>query len=91
MSKIVTLNVSLPAETVAFLHETVENGEYLNPSEAIRDALNVWKLERRIEAPEPDELRRLVNEGINSGPSLDAEEVFSCLRAQSEILSPEPQ
>jgi antitoxin ParD1/3/4 len=49
---------------------------------ARRDALRDWRLRRKIESLETEELRRLVQEGIDSGPSLDAGEVFARLRAR---------
>jgi antitoxin ParD1/3/4 len=51
-------------------------------SEVIRDALRAWRLRRKIETLETDELRRLVTEGIESGPGLDADAVFAKLRAR---------
>jgi antitoxin ParD1/3/4 len=48
----------------------------------IRDALRDWRLRRKIETMETGELRRLVLEGIESGPGLDADTVFSRLRAR---------
>ena len=46
----------------------MERGEYGSVSEAVRDALRDWRLRRKIETLEIDELRRLVQEGIDSGP-----------------------
>jgi Arc/MetJ-type ribon-helix-helix transcriptional regulator len=45
----------------------------------IRDALRDWRLRRKMET---GELRRLVLEGIESGPGLDSDTVFSRLRAR---------
>jgi hypothetical protein len=35
-----------------------------------------------VETKDTTELRRLVQEGIDSGPSIDAETVFACLHAK---------
>ena len=48
----------------------------------MRDALRDWRLRRKIETLEAEELRRLVQKGIASGPSLDANAVFARLRAR---------
>jgi antitoxin ParD1/3/4 len=49
---------------------------------AVRDALRDWRMRRKIETLEIEELRRLVQEGIDSGPGLDADAVFARLRAR---------
>ncbi|MBR8835102.1 MAG: type II toxin-antitoxin system ParD family antitoxin [Stigonema ocellatum SAG 48.90 = DSM 106950] len=82
MATVEKISVALPPEMVAVIREAVESGEYSSASEVIREALRGWKLKRKVEALEMDELRRLVQEGISSGPSIDAELVFSRLRAK---------
>lgn len=39
-------------------------------------------MKRKVESLELDELRHLLQEGIESGPSIDAELVFSRLRSK---------
>jgi Arc/MetJ-type ribon-helix-helix transcriptional regulator len=56
--------------------------EALGPMVAVRDALRDWRMRRKIETLEIEELRRLVQEGIDSGPGLDADAVFARLRAR---------
>jgi antitoxin ParD1/3/4 len=46
-------------------------------SESLRD----WRL-RKLEAIEIDALRRLVQEGIDSGAGLDVDDVFARLRTR---------
>lgn len=82
MSTVEKISVALPSEMVAALRAAVDSGEYSSASEVIREALRGWKLKRKVEALELDELRRLVQEGIESGPGVDAELVFSRLRAK---------
>ena len=82
MSTVEKISVALPPEMIAVLRAAVESGEYSSVSEVIREALRAWKLKRKVETLELDELRRLVQEGIDSGPSIDAELVFSRLRAK---------
>jgi antitoxin ParD1/3/4 len=71
---------------VAVVRAAVESGEYSSASEVIREALRAWKLKRKVEALEVEELRRLVREGIESGPSVDADLVFSRLKAKYAAL-----
>ncbi len=82
MSTVEKISIALPQEMIAVLRAAVDSGEYSSTSEVIRDALRAWKLKRKVETLELEELRRLVQEGIDSGPSIDAELVFSRLRAK---------
>jgi antitoxin ParD1/3/4 len=45
-------------------------------------ALRDWRLRRKIETLETEELRRLVREGIESGPGVDADAAFARLRTR---------
>ena len=87
MATVEKISVALPPEMLAVVRAVVESGEYSSASEVIREALRDWKLKRKVEALELDELRRLVQEGISSGPSVDAELVFSRLRAKYAAMS----
>jgi len=80
MATVEKISVALPSEMVALVCAAVESGEYSSASEVIREALRAWKLKRKVEALEFSELQRLVQEGISSSPSVDAELVFSRLR-----------
>jgi antitoxin ParD1/3/4 len=61
-----TMNISLPDEMKAFVEERVQSGRYANASDYVRDLI-------RREQTEHDrvltELRRLVQEGLDSGYS----------------------
>lgn len=67
---------------MAELRAAVEGGDYGSISEVVRDALRDWRLRRKIESLETEEPRRLVQEGIDSGPGLEAYAVFAWLRAR---------
>lgn len=82
MATVEKISVALPPEMISVLRDAVESGEYASASEVIREALRGWKIKRKVEALELDELRRLAQEGIDSGPSIDAELVFSRLRSK---------
>ncbi len=82
MANVEKLSIALPPEMAGSVRDAVQSGEYATASEVIREALRDWKLKRRIAALEEDELRRLVREGIESGPGIPAERVFSRLRAK---------
>ena len=80
MATVEKISVALPPEMVAVVRAAVDSGEYSSASEVIREALRAWKVKRKVEALELSELQRLVQEGISSGPSVDAELVLSRLR-----------
>lgn len=82
MPNVEKLSVALTPDMVAEVRAAVEGGDYGSVSEVVRDALRDWRLRRRIETLETEELRRLIQEGIDSGPGVDASEVFARLRAR---------
>ncbi len=82
MANVEKLSVALTPGMVAELHAAVEGGDCGSVSEVVRDALRDWRLRRKIETLESEELRRLVRSGIDSGPDLDGDEVFARLRAR---------
>ena len=68
MSNVQKVSVALTPEFMALLKEAVETGEYTSASEVIRDALRHWKRRRDIQTTTTEELRRLWEQGIASGP-----------------------
>ena len=82
MADVENLSVALSPEMVAELRAAVESGDYGSVSEVVGEALHDWRLRRRIETLEIDALQRLAQEGIDSGPGLDADAAFASLRAE---------
>jgi antitoxin ParD1/3/4 len=82
MPTVEKISVALPPEMVAVVKDAVASGEYSSASEVIREALRAWKFKRKVEALELEELRRLIQEGIESGPSIEADVVFSRLKTK---------
>jgi antitoxin ParD1/3/4 len=82
MPTVEKLSIALPPEMANLLREAVKSGEYASASEVIRDALRAWKRNRKVETLELGELRRLIREGVDSGPSVDAGRVFSRLASK---------
>lgn len=78
MANVEKLSVALTPDMVVELRAAVDGGDYGSVSEVVRD----WRLRRKIETLETEELRRLVQEGIDSGPGLEADAVFARLRAR---------
>ena len=89
MPKIAKITVALPAETASAVRDAVANGEYATTSEVIREALRDWSLRRKLAHLEIDEMRRLVQEGAESGPGVDADLIFARLRAKYATMAGE--
>lgn len=82
MANVEKLSVALTPDMAAEVRAAVEAGDYGSVSEVVRDALRGWRLRRKIETLEIEELRSLVQEGIDSGPGLEADAVFARLRSR---------
>lgn len=68
MGNIDKRSITLSPELATAVDEAVETGEYASASEAIRDALRQWKERRDLFGYTIEELRALVQQGIDSGP-----------------------
>lgn len=86
MGAIERITVTVPAEMAATLRSTVEGGEYATTSEIVREALRDWSKVRDADRRELEELRELIRQGDESGPSIPAEEVYAELRAMIEDI-----
>lgn len=82
MANVEKLSIALTPDMAAEMRAAVEAGDYGSVSEVVRDALRDWRLRRKIEAIEIEEMRQQVQAGIDSGPGVDAGEVFARLRAR---------
>ena len=82
MAKVEKISVALPPEMLGDVRQAVESGDYASTSEVIRDSLRDWKQKRKAATMDVEEFRRLVREGIESGPDSDADRVFAQLRAK---------
>jgi antitoxin ParD1/3/4 len=81
MGQVEKLSIAVTAEMAAELRAAVDGGDYGSVSEVVRDAPRDWRLRRKVEALEIEELRRMVQEGIDSGPGVAAGPVFARLPA----------
>lgn len=61
-------SITLSPELATAVDDAVAAGEYASASEVIRDALRAWKERRELFGYTVEELRLLVQEGIDSGP-----------------------
>lgn len=80
MANVEKVSVALTPEMAAMMREVVDVGEYASASEVMREALRDWKHRRSQRAKAIEELGRLWDAGMNSGPSVDGEEAFARIR-----------
>ncbi|MHB9073682.1 MAG: type II toxin-antitoxin system ParD family antitoxin [Desulfobaccales bacterium] len=71
-----------------FVKKQIESGRYSNASEVVRDALQLLEEQEELREAQIKNFREKVQEGINSGPRVTAEEVFSRLEAKYAKLRP---
>ena len=62
------ISIILTPELAEMVNQAVARGDYASTGEVIREALRDWRVKRLIRQQQIDELRRLVEEGIQSGP-----------------------
>jgi antitoxin ParD1/3/4 len=71
MANVEKISIALSADMVTLVRRAVETGDYASSSEVIREALREWKARRAVRSDAVKELRRLWDEGIDSGRSAD--------------------
>lgn len=86
MTKFETVSVALTPEMATLLREAMEAGDYDSPGEVLRDALDDWKRRHEERARAVEELRRLCEEGLASGPGRDMDEVFDEILAELDQM-----
>jgi antitoxin ParD1/3/4 len=67
MPQVEKMSIALTPELAAAVRAAVANGEYVSSSEVVREALRDWQLRRSLHQKELEDLRRLWQEGIESG------------------------
>lgn len=82
MANVEKISMALTPEMVTMVRQAVETGEYASTSEVIRDALRDWKLHRTQRAQAVEELGRLWDDGIASGPPTEGEVAFARIRSR---------
>jgi antitoxin ParD1/3/4 len=68
MANVEKLSIALTPEMAGLVRRAVESGEYASTSEVVREALREWKQRRTLRQQDIEELRRLWEEGLASGP-----------------------
>lgn len=82
MARVEKISVAITTEMAEMVREAIAGGEYASASEVMREALRDWKLRRRQREQAMDELRRLWDRGMESGPAMDGDAAFERLKAR---------
>ena len=74
--------VTLTPEHATLVDDVVAAGEYASPDAVVEEALREWQERRDNFGYSLAELRRLVQQGIDSGPAVDGPAAMERLRAK---------
>jgi antitoxin ParD1/3/4 len=80
MANVEKVSIALTPELASTVREALASGEYASVSELMREALREWKHHRVERNRAMEEIGRLWDEGLASGPAVDGEEAFKNLR-----------
>jgi antitoxin ParD1/3/4 len=70
------LSISLPPDLLRDVRESVESGEFSSTSEAMRDAIRIWKRTREEDAERLSVIRARIRRSLDdSRPNLTSEDV----------------
>jgi antitoxin ParD1/3/4 len=64
-----TMNINLTPQLEALVRQKVASGHYSSASEVVREALRLMEREDQIQAAKLGQLRRDIQEGLESGPA----------------------
>ena len=70
-----------------FIRSQVDGGRYASASEVVRDALRLLEEQEKIKTLKLQELRQLIQNGINSGPAKPAKQIFTELRKRIDAMT----
>lgn len=69
------------------MDDLIASGRYNSKSEILRDGLRIIEERESRRHVALDELRKAIDEGINSGPGIPAEQVFEELRVKYQAMA----
>jgi len=70
-------SISLPGELARWVRKKVDSGSYSSNSEIIREGLRLLQDHDELRLKKLKALQDMVEESMNSGPGIPAEEVFT--------------
>jgi len=69
-----------------FIRQQIDSGRYASASEIVREALRLLETRERMREIELEEYREKIREGVESGPGIPAEDVFTRLEAKYQAM-----
>ena len=88
MANVEKLSIAVTPEMAMHMREAVETGEYASASEVVRDAMREWRLRRDERSKAMEELGRLWDEGLASGPSVDGKAALERIHSKLSAMRP---
>jgi antitoxin ParD1/3/4 len=85
MATIEKISIALPSDMLAMVRAAVDKGDYASTSEVVREALRQWKARRALQVDAVGELRRLWEEGLQSGASEPLDIAATKRRARARL------
>ena len=77
------MDIFLPQQLEELVKQKVESGQYSCASEVVVDALWLLYYQDRFREMKLEELRKEIQKGLDSGPSIPGDEFFSRLREKA--------
>jgi antitoxin ParD1/3/4 len=68
MSNVQKISIALPKTMTKLLKRAVSGGQYASTSEVVREALRDWQEKQEAPSLSLEDLRRLWQDGVDSGP-----------------------
>jgi antitoxin ParD1/3/4 len=69
-----------------FIRQQIDSGRYASASEIVREALRLLETRERMREIELEEYREKIREGMESGPGIPAEDVFTRLESKYQAM-----
>jgi antitoxin ParD1/3/4 len=70
-----------------FIKAQLESGRYNSASEIVRDGLRMLEEREQLRQLQLDQLRQQIQDGVDSGVSIPAEQVFDRLSAKYQAMT----
>ena len=82
-----TITITLDASAAEALEASVTAGHHPSVEAAASSVIDEWWADRAMDLIGVEQIRRMVQAGADSGPSVDGEEVFARLIAKYQALA----
>ncbi len=70
-----------------FIKKQLDSGHYASASEVVRDGLRILEEREQMRQIQLEQLQQQIQQGLHSGPSIPAEQVFDRLQAKYQAMT----